>query len=147
MFHFRFINSRFASKRKNIRSYCSNFSVSLLRKKTKFFASYFPVSLLSEKITMLKIRSLSFLFFSNVLDSFTSVFILYRYTLHRFLKHCCVGKWQFILKIIIFQCIFSKALDPVPRMYALFFHRLSILERATDRECINNCSYSKKKCG
>ncbi len=35
----------------------------------------------------------------------------------------------------------------VPRMYALFFHRLSILERATDHECINDCSYSKKKCG
>jgi hypothetical protein len=29
-------------------------------------------------------------------------------------------------------------------MYALFFHRLSILERATDHKCINNCSYSKE---
>jgi hypothetical protein len=37
--------------------------------------------------------------------------------------------------------------EVVPRMYALFFHQLSILERATDHECINNCSYSKKKCG
>jgi hypothetical protein len=35
----------------------------------------------------------------------------------------------------------------VPRMYALFFHRLSILERATDHKCINDCSYSKKECG
>ncbi len=35
----------------------------------------------------------------------------------------------------------------VPRMYALFFHRLSILERATDHKCIKECSYSKKKCG
>jgi hypothetical protein len=32
-------------------------------------------------------------------------------------------------------------------MYALFFHRLSILERATDHECINNCSYSKRNVG
>jgi hypothetical protein len=35
----------------------------------------------------------------------------------------------------------------VPRMYALFFHRLSILERATDHKCINDCSYSKRNVG
>ncbi len=28
----------------------------------------------------------------------------------------------------------------MPRKYALFFHRLSILERATDHKCINNCN-------
>ncbi len=33
----------------------------------------------------------------------------------------------------------------VPRMNALFFHRLSILERVTDHKCINDCSYSKKE--
>ncbi len=33
----------------------------------------------------------------------------------------------------------------VPRKYALFFRRLSILERATDHECINNCNHPKKK--
>jgi hypothetical protein len=31
----------------------------------------------------------------------------------------------------------------VPRKYALFFHRLSILERATDHGCINNCNHPK----
>ncbi len=35
----------------------------------------------------------------------------------------------------------------VPRMYALFFHRLSILERATDHKCIKECSYSKRNVG
>jgi hypothetical protein len=30
-------------------------------------------------------------------------------------------------------------------MYALFFHRLSILERATDHKCFNDCSYSEKE--
>ncbi len=35
----------------------------------------------------------------------------------------------------------------VPRMYALFFHRLSILERATDHKCIEECSYSKRNMG
>ncbi len=35
----------------------------------------------------------------------------------------------------------------VPRKCALFFHRLSILERATDHECINNGSYSKRNVG
>ncbi len=34
--------------------------------------------------------------------------------------------------------------DDVPRKYALFFHRLSILERATDQECINNCNHPKE---
>ncbi len=35
----------------------------------------------------------------------------------------------------------------VPRKYALFFHRLSILERATDHGCINNCNHQKgSKC-
>jgi hypothetical protein len=37
--------------------------------------------------------------------------------------------------------------DIVPRMYALFFHRLSILERDTDHKCIEECSYSKKEYG
>jgi hypothetical protein len=32
----------------------------------------------------------------------------------------------------------------VPRKYALFFRRLSILERAMDRECINICSHPKE---
>jgi hypothetical protein len=32
----------------------------------------------------------------------------------------------------------------VPRKYALFFHRLSILERATDHKCINNCNRPKE---
>jgi hypothetical protein len=36
---------------------------------------------------------------------------------------------------------------PVPRKYVLFFHRLSILERATDHGCINNCSYPKRNVG
>ncbi len=40
-----------------------------------------------------------------------------------------------------------KIYGSVPRMYALFFHRLSILERATDHKCVKECSYSKKKCG
>ncbi len=35
----------------------------------------------------------------------------------------------------------------VPRMYALFFHRLSILERAMDHKCIKECSYSKRNLG
>ncbi len=35
-------------------------------------------------------------------------------------------------------------ISSVPRKCALFFHRLSILERATDHECINNCSYPKE---
>jgi hypothetical protein len=32
----------------------------------------------------------------------------------------------------------------VPRKYALFFHRLSILERATDHGCIKNCNHPKE---
>ncbi len=32
----------------------------------------------------------------------------------------------------------------MPRKYALFFHQLSILERATDHECINNCNHPKE---
>ncbi len=32
-------------------------------------------------------------------------------------------------------------------MYALFFHRLSILERATDHKCIKECSHSKRNVG
>jgi hypothetical protein len=36
---------------------------------------------------------------------------------------------------------------PVPRMYALFFHRLSIYERATDHKYIKGCSHLRKKRG
>ncbi len=32
----------------------------------------------------------------------------------------------------------------VPRKCALFFHRLSILERATDHGCINSCNHPKE---
>jgi hypothetical protein len=35
----------------------------------------------------------------------------------------------------------------VPRMYALFFHRLSIYRRATDHKFIKGCSHLGKKCG
>ena len=38
----------------------------------------------------------------------------------------------------------SSGSGTVLRMYALFFHRLSILERATDHKCIEECSYSKR---
>ena len=37
--------------------------------------------------------------------------------------------------------------EGVPRKCALFFQRLSILERATDHECINNHSFSKRNVG
>ena len=39
----------------------------------------------------------------------------------------------------------TSNITSVPRMYALFFHRLSILERATDHKCIKECSYLQKK--
>ncbi len=38
-----------------------------------------------------------------------------------------------------------KDCPPVPRMYALFFHRLSILERATDHKCTKECSIKSKE--
>ncbi len=38
----------------------------------------------------------------------------------------------------------NKDFKTVPRKYALFFHRLSILERATDHGCINNCNHPKE---
>ncbi len=41
------------------------------------------------------------------------------------------------MKILIFYTV-------VPRKCALFFQRLSILERATDHECINNCNHPKE---
>jgi hypothetical protein len=52
------------------------------------------------------------------------------------------GSWKRKLQEIYF--ITSPS---VPRMYALFFHRLSILERATDHKCIKECSYSKRNVG
>ncbi len=41
----------------------------------------------------------------------------------------------------------TTKLPTVPRMYALFFHRLSIYERATDHKYIKGCSHLGKKCG
>jgi hypothetical protein len=57
--------------------------------------------------------------------------------------------FQFILQVYVggVHWVHSTGRISVPRMYALFFHRLSILERATDHKCIEDCSYSKKKCG
>jgi hypothetical protein len=46
-----------------------------------------------------------------------------------------------------YKILSSKKSVIVPRKCALFFHRLSILERDTDHECINNCSYSKRNVG
>jgi hypothetical protein len=38
-------------------------------------------------------------------------------------------------------------MEDVPRMSALFFHRLSIYERATDHKYIKGCSHLGKKRG
>jgi hypothetical protein len=47
-----------------------------------------------------------------------------------------------VVDVIIFYDV--NVMITVPRKYALFFHRLSILERATDHKCIYNCNHPKE---
>jgi hypothetical protein len=71
--------------------------------------------------------------FVTVKESYTFAFGIdarlfsYCTVLHRSLKRCCAGKWQFILKLIIFQCIFPKALDP-DRLSSIFSMSQQILK-------------------